>query len=311
MQIIDINDFSSFTNKLQIPVAATIGSFDAIHLGHRKLIQETISVAKQNNLSSALITFSVHPRKIISSDKTGLIVYPMPLRLELIERCGVDIVYIIEFDQKFSEQSANEFIEDFLIKKIGVECLIIGSDFRFGKNRKGTIDDLTCRIGTSFTDVKIIQFEKIDSEDISTTRIRQLISNGNIKKANELLGEPYTISGQVVFGDGRGKVIGVPTANLIPNMEVIPQKGVYASKTIINHKIYNSITNIGTKPTFKQELDVSVETHIFDFDAPLHNNDICIQFFEFIRPEKKFDSTESLVQQIKCDINKAQIILKG
>lgn len=309
-----IIEFHSLEEILQYKnkefITLTIGSFDAIHLGHQKLMSETVSVAKKNHSIPALLTFKSHPRKILNSEKSGASIFSFDHRMELIFNAGIQKIFVIHFSEKISQLSPIEFINKILLNSLNAKALVTGEDFCFGKNRKGNISLLNDTLKPKNISVIIVKPLLSDHLPVSTTRIRSLLLEKNIKEVNQLLGREYSVKGIVQEGFGRGHTLGFPTANISPDTDIMPTEGVYITKTIYNGKIKPSITNVGKNPTFTSQQKVVallIETHIINETLPLHNELLEVVFLKFIRPEIKFANAEELKTQIAEDIKIAKL----
>ena len=288
----------------------TIGAFDGIHLGHRKVIQSLVEQAKSRQLPSVVVTFYPHPALVL-----GKISHPEYLldeqeKAELIAALGVDILITLPFTPELSQTGADDFVQR-LVNHLHLQLLITGDDFTLGKNRegnRGVLENLGLQYG-----FELIHIPELDEEGkrISSTYIRQLIKQGELQKANHLLGRTFQFSGTVEDGDHRGRKIGFPTANLIPNPErLLPKFGVYATWLRWNQQLFPAITNVGVRPTYyKDGMQVTIETFILDFEDTLYGQPITLYFMDFIRPEQKFDSSEALHRQIESDILTAREVL--
>ncbi len=290
-----------------IPSVVTVGTFDGVHLGHKKIINSINKIARENNLKSTLITFDPHPRVVLQQQPSFQIKLLTKLeeRLELLQNEELDRVIIAKFSREFSELDYKEFIKKILLEKVGARVLIVGYDHGFGRDRSGNFDELK-KISeeNNFTVIK----EKaltLDKTTISSSIIREMVEKGNVSDAAKMLGRLYSINGVVVRGEGRGKKLRFPTANLqIANdYKLLPKLGVYAVDCLINNKVYRGMSNIGTKPTFGG-INKTVEIHILDFHKNIYGEKINIKFIERLRNEKKFKNEQDLINQLEKDKNK-------
>jgi riboflavin kinase/FMN adenylyltransferase len=290
-----------------IPSVVTVGTFDGVHLGHKKIINSINKIARENNLKSTLITFDPHPRVVLQQQPSFQIKLLTKLeeRLELLQNEELDRVIIAKFSREFSELDYKEFIKKILLEKVGARVLIVGYDHGFGRDRSGNFDELK-KISeeNNFTVIK----EKaltLDKTTISSSIIREMVEKGNVSDAAKMLGRLYSINGVVVRGEGRGKKLRFPTANLqIANdYKLLPKLGVYAVDCLINNKVYRGMSNIGTKPTFGG-INKTVEIHILDFHKNIYGEKIDIKFIERLRNEKKFKNEQDLINQLEKDKNK-------
>ena len=277
-----------------------IGNFDGIHLGHQKLISKAKKIAEQKKQKLVLITFNPHPREIINNTEMDLIL-PYKEKKLLLKNYGIDKINEIKFTNKLSKLSAEEFAKEYIYKAHNPSDIVIGKNFKFGHKARGDAkllkDSLSKKVKVHSIDIK-----RLDSLIISSSEIKKLISKGSIKKVNKLLGRNYHISGKVIHGEKRGRLIGFPTTNLSTEWNFLPKKGVYVSKVVISDKSYQSITNIGVRPTFNAN-SLQIESHIFDFNKNVYGKKIKIYFLARIRNEKKFETVEKLIENITKDVN--------
>ncbi len=301
----NINDLGG----LQNPVI-TIGTFDGVHLGHRKIIERINQLAKERNGQSVIITFHPHPRFVINPDDTTLkLLSTVDEKIKLLEDCGVDVAVIIPFSREFSEQSPEDYIENFLVKYFHPSCIVIGYDHKFGRDRKGDFHLLEQLKKKYNFDLEEISKQALDDITISSTKIRNALHDGEITKANELLGYAYTLSGLVIKGLQNGRKLGYPTANLqlIEPTKLTPKTGIYAVYVYVDGIKKRGMLSIGYNPTFGGK-HISVEVNILDFDKDIYGQMITLEFVKYIRSEKKFNSIEDLIAAIdqdKVDILKA------
>jgi len=285
--------------KLQSSVA-TIGNFDGVHLGHREIISRVLAAKKKfPGSSSLLITFSPHPADVLYPARNLSLLTDMDKKLEMLDELGLDVALIIEFTLAFARQDPRDFVSDVLLP-LNVRELFIGHDFAFGKGRAGNVEFLLRegrRFGFAVHEVGQIS---MDGERIGSSRIRSLIESGDVEKAEKMLGRPHSLRGLVVGGHGRGKSLGFPTCNIREPEETIPSPGVYATRTIVGGKTYDSATHVGRVPTFEQE-ESSIETHVFGFDGDAKGERIEIMFLKRLRDTVHYSSVEELVKQIGLD----------
>lgn len=288
----------------------TVGNFDGVHIGHQGLLKEVKKRADKMSGTSVVLTFEPHPLKVLKEKKIPLIT-PFERKIELIEKLGIDVVICLPFTREFSKVSAREFVEEILLKKIGMKEIVVGYDYTFGHKREGNID-LLKKLGDELGfKVCILGPILVDNMIVSSTRIRNLIMEGELEKVKTLLNRYYQVSGEVIAGHDRGgRLLGFPTANLKLVNEVFPKNGVYVVEVIYNNKVYGGVTNIGFKPTFGNDA-LSVETHILDFDQNIYGKKIKLNFIKRLRNEKRFSSIEALAAQIKRDIEEARKILQN
>ena len=280
----------------------TIGTFDGVHIGHNKILTNLVEESKKNNLASLIMTFIPHPRMVLQKSQEIKMIDTIDEKIHLFEKTGVDNLIIQPFDENFSKIRAKEFVEEILVKKLKIKHIIIGYDHRFGKDREASVDDLK-KFGLNYMfTVEEIAAQEIHSIAISSTKIRNAILKGEIKKCNEYLGRNFMLTGEVVHGDGLGKKINFPTANIeIPETyKIIPKNGVYLVKAIINSEIYFGMMNIGVRPTIGGK-NKSLEIHFFNFKDNIYNKTISVEIICKIRDEEEFSSIDELKIQLKKD----------
>ncbi|GAB4145261.1 MAG: bifunctional riboflavin kinase/FAD synthetase [Ignavibacteriales bacterium] len=297
--------------ELNCKSVVTVGTFDGIHLGHRKLFERVKAIADEKNFKSFIVTFDPHPRQVLSPENQPLLLSLKEDKIETLNNCRIDYLFIINFTKEFSQQSYEKFVEDFLVKKLNLGMFVIGHDHKFGKDRKGDENRLRELADKYNFEIEVVEPVVIDNEVISSTKIRNSLSKGEIKKANKFLGREYSYTGRVVHGATRGRILGFPTANVeqADSQKIIPAGGVYAVRCNLEEKEYFGIMNIGFRPTFETGGKLVSEVHIFDFNEDIYNKEIKISFIDRLRDEKKFASKEELIYQIERDKKKAiQII---
>jgi riboflavin kinase/FMN adenylyltransferase len=292
----------------------TMGAFDGVHKGHQQIIQRMKELAQKVQGETIIITFHPHPRKVISSVPGEIKqLTSIKERIQLLDAAGIDHLVIINFDYKFSNMTADQYVEDFLYQYFKPNTVIVGYDHHFGKGRNGNIELLKTMGAKLHFQVEEIHEQLVQSEIISSTLIRNYISEQQIKKANDLLGYAYFFEGFVVRGNQLGRTIGYPTANLHINDEekLIPSNGVYAVKVkgaCTNHEILDGMMNIGIRPTVDGQKKV-IEVNIFNFDQDIYEQFITVMVYEFIRGEVKFDGLDALKNQLHQDKITATAIL--
>jgi riboflavin kinase/FMN adenylyltransferase len=286
----------------------TIGNFDGLHLGHQELIKRIIRRAKETSSVSMVVTFRPHPLKILAPEKCPPLISIYEEKIGLFEKLGIDVLVKIPFTLDFSAMEPREFVKNVLCELLGAKEIFVGYNYRFGKGRKGDIRMLKALGEELGFVVREIDQVSLDGEVISSTRIRQLLKDGDVEHAAKLLGRRYALSGIVVKGDGRGRGLGVPTANIAPRHAIVPSNGVYAVGLFVRDKYYSGIVNIGVRPTFDTK-SLAIEVHIFDFDEDIYGEEITVYFISKMRGEKKFQNAESLIKQIHADIKAARGIL--
>ncbi len=285
--------------RISEPSVISLGKFDGLHMGHRYLMEE-VEKGKSEGLKSVVFTFDIPPKSI---HETGYkVLSTNEEKAQIFSAAGVDYLIECPFTEEFRKMSPCEFLE-MLIAKINVKKIVAGTDFRFGYKRSGTYEDLKAYAGQFGYEAAIVKKKQYKGADISSTRIRECIANGNMEEANELLGYSYFLSGAVLHGNEIGRTIGFPTANQIPEPEkLLPPNGVYAVEVLLDGKKYRGISNVGCKPTIRGENPVGVETYIFDFHGDIYGRRMKVSFLKFIRREQKFASLAELQEQLKHDI---------
>ena len=280
----------------------TIGTFDGVHLGHRKIIDRLLASAQSNDLESVVLTFFPHPRMVLQKDTGIKLINSIDERIALLEACGLDHLIIHPFTQEFSRLTAEEFVKDILVDQLKARKVIIGYDHRFGRNRNANIDDLKAFGERYDFEVEEISKQDVDDVAVSSTKVRKALDEGNITLANEYLGYPFMLNGVVSRGKGLGKKFNYPTANLKieEDYKLIPAKGVYVVQaTLANERVYGMMS-IGTNPTVGGS-DLTIETFFFDFDANLYDQHLQIELLTRIRDEKKFNSVDELIAAMQAD----------
>lgn len=292
----------------------TVGVFDGVHIGHKKILKKIVERARSLNARSVVVTFVPHPLKILNPKANVPSLVSLNHRIKLIENIGVDDLIILKFTKSLARLPADVFIKDILVDKLGLKEIYVGEDFVFGKGAASGIDTLR-RAGRRFGfRAAMVRPVKVNGAIVSSSLIRHFITSGDIKTASRYLGRPVSILGTVTGGSGRGRIIGYPTANVNPHHEAIPPSGVYAVRVRYSSGILKGVLNIGFRPTFhkKAELpkDPLVEVHIFGFNRNIYGEDLEIIFVKKLRSERKFKNQEHLTAQIKKDSSRARGILR-
>jgi riboflavin kinase/FMN adenylyltransferase len=281
----------------------TIGTFDGVHLGHRKIIAGIKELAESTGGETVLLTFFPHPRMILHPEDENIkLINTIAEKAQLLEEMGIEHLIITPFSRDFSNQTAEEYIRDVLVNKIGTKKIVIGYDHRFGKDRQGGLEDLL-RLGPVYGfDVVEIPEQDINDVAVSSTRVRSALLEGKIELANTLLGYPFYITGTVVRGDQLGRQIGYPTANIVipERYKLVPSHGIFAARVKIDGVTHDGMAYIGSRPTING-LTRNIEVNIFDFDQDIYNRQIQMQFLNFVRDDMKFDSLDELKVQIAKD----------
>ena len=282
----------------------TIGTFDGIHLGHKKILSRLIKSSKNKDLNSVVLTFFPHPRIILNKYNEVKMIDTLDEKIIHLNEIGIDSLIIHPFDKNFSLLSANQFIKDSLVDKLKIKHIIIGYDHRFGKGREASVTDLKNYADDYDFTVEEIKAQEIEKITVSSTKIRNSINQGDIKTTEKYLGRYFNLTGKVVKGDGLGKKINYPTANIFieETYKIIPKDGVYLVETIIEDKLFNGMMNIGHRPTIGTNLK-SIEVHLFNFNEDIYGKVISIKMISKIRDEKKFSSIQALKEQLVKDEN--------
>lgn len=281
----------------------TVGTFDGVHRGHRVVIDKLQELKNKFGGRTVIVTFDPHPRLVLKNRANEIkLLSTTHERLEVFEQLGVDVVYVLKFTTEFSEHSAEEFLKEYLVEGIGLEHLVLGFDHSFGKNREGNYESLEKLTGKYNFDLYKVEELKGESR-INSTTIRNLLSEGNLPKAKEILGADYTFEGKIVTGDRRGSTIGFPTANvhLSDEHKLLPKNGVYFVKVVLEQGEFYGMMNIGYRPTVSSGKDIYIEVNIFDFDKDIYGQKIKVVLKDYIRDEKKFNSLDDLVKQLSKD----------
>jgi len=295
------------TWQLDSDSAVTIGVFDGVHLGHQAVMGEMVAEAKRSNLVPVALTFDPHPLEFINPEKAPKILTTTEQRAERLAECGVEIMGVLPF-LEIRDLTPAAFAGEILSSRCRARTVTIGEDFRFGIGRSGTPTELATqgeRLGFGVEVVKMVSHGAV----ISSTAIRRLVLTGRVEEATELLGRPHEIRGRVIHGDGRGKTIGYPTANLhIPERIAIPADGVYAVVCVIGGTEHPALVNIGVRPTFGFDTRTT-EVHVLDLDKELYGEELGVRFIQRLRDEIRFDSIEELIAQLDADVEAGRRIL--
>ena len=303
-----INGIDNYSSKKKSII--TIGTFDGIHVGHEKVIRTLVKESLSKNLLANILTFFPHPRMVLNKDSEIKLIDTIKEKEKKLKNLGVNTLIIHPFTKEFSRMSSIEFTRDILIKKLNVYKIILGYDHRFGKNRESSVEDLI-QLGIAYNfKVEVIDAKKINSINISSTKIRKAIQTGDVDKANLYLGNYFEINGNVVKGKGIGKKIGFPTANIIikENYKLIPNKGVYLIKAKIKNRSYYGMMNIGNRPTLNGKNE-TLEVNIFNFNENIYGKSLSIFFLNKIKNEIKFDSIEKLSNQLQKDKDYCKVLI--
>lgn len=298
MQVLDsLDSFTTLRNT-----AVTLGNFDGIHLAHQKILKTLVETARKNKAKSVVLTFANHPRTFFQPHKRISLLNTPAEKYRNIAVLGVDYLVSINFDKKFSQITASDFITKILIEKLGTQFFIIGYNHHFGKNKAGNYNFLKQNPSICSFNFQQIEVQKLNQEIINSSLIRAKLKAGEIEVANQLLGSPYQLTGKVIKGRGMGRKIDYPTANLIVNhpQKLLPQMGTYAVKVLYQKQYYKGMLNLGIRPTL-EENNLAVEVNIFDFFGDLYGQELTILFFKKLRNEIKFNSLDELKKQLTKD----------
>jgi riboflavin kinase / FMN adenylyltransferase len=297
-------DFSAFQH-LRHPVV-TIGTFDGVHPGHLAIVRRLRELAAEHNGESVLLTFYPHPRMVLHPEDHGLSLLSTPEeKADLLRKAGVEHLMVYPFSVDFSKLSAFDYVRDLLVNGLHARTVVVGYDHRFGKNREGDFSTLVELSETFGFEVEEIPAQLIDSIEVSSTKIRNLLRTGEVQQANAYLGYTYSFSGEVIHGDGLGRKLGFPTANLRLNYpyKLLPGRGVYKVSTEVMGQQFPAVLNIGLRPTVASSSEERVEVHIPQFNADLYNQTLSVSVVSKLRDEKKFGSIDDLKQHIQQDID--------
>tara|TARA_B100000029_G_scaffold11152_1_gene11952 strand:+ start:254 stop:1195 length:942 start_codon:yes stop_codon:yes gene_type:complete len=284
------------------PSVITVGTFDGIHIGHKEIINELCLISKKKKLKSIILSFYPHPKIVLKNSSDIMLINSMDEKVDILNKYNLDYFLIKEFTIEFSRLTALEFVRDILVNKLNVKHIIVGYDHHFGRNRDASIIQLK-EFGELYNfEITEIKPKKVNNNSVSSTKIRNLLLDGNLELANKYLDSYFSLTGLVIKGMGRGKNLGFPTANIKINDEykLIPRNGVYIVKSLIDSIIYFGMMNIGENPTFDDK-NKSIEIHFFELDYNIYDKKIKINILNRIRNEKKFKSPEFLMEQLKID----------
>ncbi len=286
------------------PSVVTVGNFDGVHRGHRVLLERTVEAARVRGLSAVALTFDPHPAAVLAPDRRPRLIAPLDRRLERMGDTGLDGVVVQPFDVAFSRLTAAEFVDRVLGDALAARCVVVGPGFRYGAGRAGTAQTLGS--GTEKTHVEVVHVDPVveAGSPISSSRIRELLELGRVEDARLLLGHPPELVGTVVRGAGRGRELGIPTANLAPATELVPADGVYTGSVDLPEGTFRAVVNIGVRPTF--EAGRSAEAHLLDFDGSLYGRRLVVRLDRRLRDERRFPSVDALLHQIADDIREAR-----
>jgi riboflavin kinase/FMN adenylyltransferase len=287
----------------------TMGNFDGIHLGHQALIGGAVEDARSSRIPSVVLTFEPHPLQVLAPERAPKMLLSHKDKMELLRSLGVDVVIIQHFDLQFAKLAAEEFVRVVLLDRLTAAKIWVGKDLRFGQGRKGSVDDLLRWGAEAGFQVGIVEPILVDGVRVSSSRIRQLITDGKVDGARSLLGRYHFVSGRVVTGHQRGHDLGFPTANISGRTEVLPADGIYATLLHLGERTLLSVSSVGLNPTFGAG-PRTIESHILNFHEAIYGAHVKLAFVKKIRDEKKFASTDELANQIRGDVASAQVIFE-
>ncbi|HEY0005226.1 MAG TPA: bifunctional riboflavin kinase/FAD synthetase [Pyrinomonadaceae bacterium] len=288
------------------PTVLTLGVFDGLHLGHQLIMRTVVERARRLEAVPTVITFDPHPRAVLHPESAPPLLQTFDQKIEALGVLGIRQAIVIHFTREFARVGAEDFLRDVVRERLQAREVYLGRGFAFGHHREGNIELLrrvSNELGFHADEVPEVQLR---GQRISSSRIRQLLSEGRVNLARSMLGRPYGVEGRVVRGQERGRTLGFPTANLRPQNRVIPRRGVYVTATLIEGAWRRSITNVGTRPTFESDAEPSVETFVIDWAGDLYGDVVRVRFLHRLRDERKFDSVEDLKRQIEQDSKRAR-----
>ncbi|MEM8707854.1 MAG: bifunctional riboflavin kinase/FAD synthetase [Actinomycetota bacterium] len=300
-----------------IAVAATIGVFDGVHLGHQEVFRQVRSAAERLGVASAVVTFDGHPAHVVRPENAPKLLTTLDQKLELIEAQGIDYVYLISFDEDRAATPPERFVQEVFVDALHAKAIVVGEDFHFGAGRTGNVEgmaEMGQEHGFEVHPLELIRHDDEAREPVSSTKIRRALAGGSVAYAASMLGRPYEVRGVVEPGDQRGRQIGFPTANIpVPNVMAWPADAVYAGWcTRANGDRHPCAINIGRRPTFYEHAEQSLlEAHLIDFEGDLYGEEVAVAFVDFLRSERKFSGLDQLSEQLKIDIDNARRVVLG
>ena len=296
----EITDITTFTT--QQPTVLTIGTFDGVHLGHQKIVERVVTIARQEGLLATVFTFFPHPRMVVQHDKGLKLIHTLEEKKQLLQQLGVDLLVVQPFNEAFAQLTAEEFVSTILVEHLNVKKVIIGYDHRFGRNRTANIDDMRLFGKKYGFAVEEISVQEVDEVSVSSTKIREALNKGDVTTAEHYLGTPYSLTGRVVHGLKLGRTLGYPTANIqvTEDYKLIPKDGVYAVYSYIDGRKVYGMMSIGKNPTIEGK-GASIEVYFFDFNGNLYDQKLTIEFVQYLREEQKFATIDLLKKQLQDD----------
>jgi riboflavin biosynthesis protein ribF len=296
----EITDITTFST--QQPTVLTIGTFDGVHLGHQKIIERVVAIARQEGLLATIFTFFPHPRMVVQHDKGLKLIHTLEEKKQLLQQLGVDLLVVQPFNEAFAQLTAEEFVSTILVQHLNVKKVIIGYDHRFGRNRTANINDMRLFGEKYGFAVEEISVQEVDEVSVSSTKIREALNKGDVTTAEHYLGTPYSLTGTVVHGLKLGRTLGYPTANIqvTEDYKLIPKDGVYVVYSYIGGQKVYGMMSIGKNPTIEGK-GASIEVYFFDFNGDLYDRELTIYFVKYLREERKFSSVALLKKQLQDD----------
>jgi riboflavin kinase / FMN adenylyltransferase len=289
----------------------TVGNFDGVHLGHRAILARVAGRAKELGSQPVALTFDPHPVKVLRPRVHLPLLTTPEQKFHLLAEAGMAAVVVLPFTQEFSAISARDFVRRYFVERLKAREVVVGHDYSFGRNREGNIELLRELGQTLGFTVQVVWAVEVNGAVVSSSLIRAMLKLGKVEEAARLLGRPYGVSGRVIAGKGRGaKVLGIPTANILPENDLLPASGIYAVVARRGDEVLPGVANIGTCPTFDNQA-LSLEVHIFDFAGELYGEELSVAFVARLREERRFPSIEALAAQIRADIETARRVLQG
>jgi riboflavin kinase/FMN adenylyltransferase len=286
----------------------TIGNFDGVHLGHREIFRRVVDKARELEGTATVVTFEPHPLRLLAPEKAPLRLNTPEEKVRLLSASCIDLLVVLDFTRQLADLPAEAFVSEILVRKLGVKHLIVGYDYAFGRDRQGNTDFLAAQARLHNFTLEVLEPISARQQAHSSTMIRQFLREGRVAEAVNVLGRNFTLDGEVVHGDGRGRKLGFPTANLVTQKEILPRDGVYAVKVKWQDNYYDGVINIGRRPTFADSAP-TLEIHLMDFQGDLYGERLRIYFVDRLRDELKFSSVDALQEAVMKDIARARELL--
>lgn len=306
MEIVRVNGILSGGER---PSVMALGNFDGLHLGHQQLVRRAQELAQATGVATSVLTFYPHPRQVLGKGQALQLITPFDEKVRVLARCGVELCYVADFTKEFASLTAEEFVFHFLAA-LNPQTVVVGFDYAFGRGGHADASQLKSLAEQIGIYVEIVGAVKMYGDKVSSTLIREKLSYGDLRLVHELLGRPYALTGHVVHGEKRGRLLGFPTANIEMDAPYcLPKNGVYLVRVEAGGQWHAGVMNIGTKPTFHETGHKSLEAHLFQFDGDLYEQPVRVELLDFLRDEKKFFSVEELVRQIRQDVETAHVRL--